>query len=82
MRPIANTVKLIALISAVTFVCACNKGRWEFATGDVVESSPAVSGGYVYVGSVDGKVYCLKAAEGDTGSWPMFRYNLERTGAR
>ena len=51
MRPIANTVKLIALISAVTFVCACNKGRWEFATGGAVGSSPAVSDGYVYVGS-------------------------------
>jgi len=25
--------------------------------------------------------YCLKAAEGDTGSWPMFKNNPERTGS-
>ncbi len=55
---------------------------WEFVTGDAVFSSPAVSGGNVYVGSDDGKVYCLRAAVGDTGSWPMFRYNPERTGAK
>jgi outer membrane protein assembly factor BamB len=48
----------------------------EFGT---FPSSPVVSGGYVYVG--DGyKVYCLNAATGDTGSWPMFKGNPERTG--
>ena len=60
---------------------------WEFQTGDGVgsygvASSPAVSGGYVYVGSDDGKIYCLNAANGDEGSWPMFRYNSQRTGAK
>jgi hypothetical protein len=55
---------------------------WKFATGDNVDSSPASTTGYVYTGSFDGKIYCLKAADGDTGSWPMFRYNPERTGAR
>jgi outer membrane protein assembly factor BamB len=54
---------------------------WEFATGGWVFSSPVVSNGYVYAGSDDGKVYCLKAARGDRGSWPMLKYNLERTGA-
>jgi len=54
---------------------------WGFATVHEVFSSPAVSGGYVYVGCDNGKVYCLRAAVGDTGSWPMFRYNPERTGA-
>jgi outer membrane protein assembly factor BamB len=49
---------------------------------DQVNSSPAVKDGYVYVGCHDGKVYCFKAADGDTGSWPMFRYNLARTGAK
>jgi hypothetical protein len=57
---------------------------WEYTTGDSVVSSPAVSDGFVYVGSMDDKVYCLKelnAADGDTGSWPMFGYNPERTGS-
>ena len=44
-------------------------------------SSPAVTGGYVYVGSSDYNVYCLDAATGDSGSWPMFKNNNERTGA-
>jgi outer membrane protein assembly factor BamB len=34
--------------------------RWKFVTGDFVESSPAVSGGLVYVGSDDGYLYALK----------------------
>src|SRR5262249_7857200 len=38
---------------------------WEFATGGRVRSSPAVSSGVVYCGSMDGKVYALAA---DTGS--------------
>lgn len=60
-----------------------NTGKiiWVFATEGWVDSSPVVSGGYVYVGSY-GKVYCLKAAEGDTGSWPVFKYNPARTGAK
>lgn len=46
-------------------------------------SSPAVSDGYLYVGGGDdGKIYCLKATAGDTGSWPMFKYNPARTGAK
>ena len=54
---------------------------WEYETGNDVSSSPAVSGGYVYVGSNADKFYCLNAAPGDTGSWPMFGYNNERTGS-
>jgi hypothetical protein len=34
--------------------------RWEFATGDVVDSSPAIGAdGTVYVGSADFKVYAI-----------------------
>jgi outer membrane protein assembly factor BamB len=55
--------------------------EWDYETGDDVSSSPAVSGGYVYVGSYDNKAYCLNAATGDTGEWPMFKSNPERTGA-
>jgi hypothetical protein len=45
------------------------------------KSSPAVCGGYLYVGGDDHKLHCFKAAEGDTGCWPMFKYNPERTSA-
>jgi len=55
---------------------------WSYRTGAVVYSSPAVSGGQVYVGSFDKRMYCLKAADDEDKSWPMFRYNLTRTGSR
>jgi hypothetical protein len=32
---------------------------WSYTTGDSVLSSPAVADGKVYVGSMDGKVYCF-----------------------
>ena len=38
--------------------------RWSYQTGELVTSSPAVADGRVYVGSVDGYVYCLNAADG------------------
>jgi len=51
-----------------------NQSLWNF-TGDSVFSSPAVVGGVVFVGSVDGNLYALNATNGDhiwnftTGSW-------------
>ena len=38
--------------------------RWTYTTGDQVDSSPAVAGGTVYIGSHDHKVYALDAATG------------------
>lgn len=37
---------------------------WEFATDGPVVSSPALAGGYVYVGSDDTYVYCINAQAG------------------
>jgi len=37
---------------------------WSYTTGYVVESSPAVSNGVVYVGSGDRNVYALSATTG------------------
>jgi outer membrane protein assembly factor BamB len=37
---------------------------WAFATGGSVESSPAVAGGMLYIGSDNGKVYALNATTG------------------
>ena len=41
-----------------------NQTMWNYTTGDQVDSSPAVADGRVYVGSNDGKVYCLDAFTG------------------
>lgn len=38
---------------------------WRFGTGDMVQSSPTVVGGTVYVGCNDQKVYALDADTGD-----------------
>jgi len=42
--------------------------RWAFETGNDVRSSPAVVDGTVYVGSMDGSVYAIDAADG-TEQW-------------
>ena len=41
-----------------------NNTLWSYTTGDWVLSSPAAVGGFVYVGSMDGYVYCLNATTG------------------
>jgi eukaryotic-like serine/threonine-protein kinase len=40
------------------------KGVWTFATRARVESSPAIAGGRVYVGSNDGRFYVLNITDG------------------
>ena len=43
---------------------ASGKAAWTFATRARVDSSPAVAGGRVYIGSNDGRLYVLDAASG------------------
>jgi outer membrane protein assembly factor BamB len=40
------------------------KSAWTFATRARVESSPAIAGGRVFVGSNDGRFYVLSLANG------------------
>ena len=62
----------IAAIGLVTVIIIAANGanlphgtqRWTYTTGNNVDSSPAVAGGTVYVGSDDHKVYALDAATG------------------
>ena len=56
---------------------------WEFITGDVVASSPAIgSDGTVYVGSNDKKLYAIKTdSKGPAKSaWPMRGQNARHMG--
>ena len=56
---------------------------WEFETGGVVSSSPAIgSDGTVYVGSLDKKLYAIKTdSKGLAKSpWPMRGQNPQHTG--
>ena len=39
--------------------------RWEFETGGIVRSSPAIAGSAIFVGSEDGKLYAIDAATGE-----------------
>lgn len=48
-----------------------NRTLWTFTTGGAVETSPAVVNGIVYVGSDDGYVYALNAANGSL----IWKYN-------
>ena len=57
--------------------------RWEFETGYIVVSSPAIgSDGTVYVGSYDRKLYAIKTdSKGLAKSpWPMRGQNARHTG--
>ena len=56
--------------------------RWEFVTGNVVWSSPAIEAdGTAYVGFSDGKVYALKGSARLADSpWPMQGQNAQHTG--
>ena len=58
-------------------------GLWEFETGSLVQSSPAIgSDGTVYVGSLDHKLYAINtASKGPAKSpWPMRGQNARLTG--
>ena len=55
---------LVCLILPSPGFSAAGDLVWEFPSGGVVESSPTISGGFVYVGSNEGKVYCLDALTG------------------
>lgn len=52
-----------------------NNTIWTCSTGGIIYSSPAVAGGKVYIGSLDGKVYAVDAETGaplwnfTTGNW-------------
>ena len=52
--------------------------NWSVTTGDFVTSSPAVADGTVYVGSWDGDVYALNAADGNQ-KWAVNTNGLVRS---
>ena len=45
---------------------------WQFETGNSILSSPVVADGKAYIGSEDGKLYCLNASTGT----PIWNYTL------
>ncbi|MDE2680203.1 MAG: PQQ-binding-like beta-propeller repeat protein, partial [Verrucomicrobiota bacterium] len=56
---------------------------WEFETGDLVDSSPAIGpDGTVYVGSGDKKLYAIKTESLGLAKspWPMRGQNARHTG--
>ena len=38
---------------------------WKYPTGSIIQSSPAVANGMVYIGSADNNLYALDAATGE-----------------
>ena len=56
---------------------------WEFETGGIVLSSPAIgSDGTVYIGSQDSKLYAIKTESKGLAKnpWPMRGQNARHTG--
>ena len=65
--------------SRINVVTASTLGpKWTFATGGPIYSSPAVSGGVVYFGSDDKKVYAVNANTG-TLKWSYATGGLARS---
>jgi len=59
--------------------------KWEFTTGGLVSSSPAIgSDGTIYVGSDDNKLYAIRSDSlGLADSpWPRFQQNNRNTGRK
>ncbi|MBI5693427.1 MAG: S8 family serine peptidase [Verrucomicrobia bacterium] len=54
------------------------KRTWS--TGDIVRSSPAISGTRLYFASNDQRLYATDIGAGTTGPWPQYRHNARRTG--
>ena len=48
---------------------------WSYQTGRMVQSSPAVANGYVFVGSRDSQLFCLNASNGEA-IW-KFPFHME-----
>ena len=52
-----------------------------FATGDLIRSSPVISGGALYFGSDDHKLYAFNiGANAAVSPWPMYLYSPARIG--
>ena len=71
----AMGIALIGLVTAITIISGAHgtsgahgapgtSVRWSYTSGNSVESSPAVAGGTVYIGSDDDSLYALDAATG------------------
>ena len=60
----ANRVVVGGRDKLVHGLSTAGQGLWTFATNARVESSPAISGSRVFVGSNDGKFYVLNLATG------------------
>ncbi len=59
-----GTIYVGAGTRLVALDAADGRQRWGFETGDIIFSSPAVSGGAAYVGSNDGNLYAIDRATG------------------
>ena len=83
----ATFIALLALCFCLTLTGADKKKPgtvlWEFKTGGLVDSSPAIgSDGTVYVGSRNKKLYAIKTASKGLAKspWPMRGQNARHTG--
>ena len=65
--PVANAIEYVgSRVDASVYALNASTGQklWTFPTAGIVDSSPAVAKGVVYVGSDDSNVYALNARTG------------------
>jgi len=61
-------VGVAGLLTVISIFASASQVRWTYTTSGPLDSSPAVAGGTVYIGSHDDTVYALNAATG-TRRW-------------
>jgi len=76
---VKSTDGIVYCLNALTGAVVWKSVLGETDTLGIFGSSPAIAGGYLYVGGQS--LYYLATAPDETGSWPMYRDNPARTGA-
>jgi outer membrane protein assembly factor BamB len=59
---------------------ASGKKTQTFAIGGPVRSQPVVDGGWIYVGTEDGKLVAINTKDASVTGWPTWGGNAQRTG--
>ncbi len=57
------------------------KTQATFEVGSAVRSQPVVQGGWIYVGTDDGRLVAINTGDATLTGWPMWGGNAARTGA-
>ncbi len=56
------------------------KLKWKSKIREWLNSSPTVSEGILYVGTIEGHIYAISTGEANASDWSMFMHDPQHTG--